>query len=129
MEETNKKLNKHIIENDAEILVIFKIPDNNFKMITHIIKFNKEYSKGITIYFGKVRIVLINQIRYFCLKELSKLILYQNKIEKLSEKQLKLFNRIYERLNYICINDLYYEIKDIKDISSIERLKLTLGIV
>ena len=33
MEKTNKKLKKHIIENDVNSLVIFKIPDDYYKII------------------------------------------------------------------------------------------------
>ena len=100
MEKTYKKLKKYIIENDVELIVLFKIPD--YDILTHELKFNKNYYKGIT-YFEKYRMGLTSNIRFFCLKDLSNLILYKNKLEKLSEDQIKLLNIIYKKLNYIGI--------------------------
>ena len=129
MEKTNKKLKKHIIENDVNSILIFKISHDN-NMIRHTFEFNKKYSNGKTIYFGKgLNNVLINQIRYFCLKDLANIILFENKIEKLSKEQIKLFKIIYGRLNYIGINKIYYVIKDINNISYIKRLEYSIGLI
>ena len=119
MEKINKKLKKHIIEKNLNILLAFKIPDVNDNDIV-IFKFDKIYPKGKKFYFGGTS-KLIDQFRYLHLKEISKLLLYKEEIEKLSKKQIKLYEIMYKRLNYLGIKKISLSIeKFLIDLSFLE---------